>query len=192
MLRNSLLATAIIMVSSAAIAAPVSYSIDPAHTDALFSWNHFGYSNPTGHLGQATGTIVFDEAKPEASSVEVSFPLAGMDTHVSKLDDHLKGDEFFDAAKFPDITFKSNKVEKAAGTNAYTVTGDLTIHGVTKPVVLAATLNKADMHPMKKVPAIGFDATTTIKRSDFGVGAYVPKVSDEIKVHITVEAMGSK
>ena len=59
MLRNSLLATAIIMVSSAAIAAPVSYSIDPAHTDALFSWNHFGYSNPTGHLGQATGTIVF-------------------------------------------------------------------------------------------------------------------------------------
>ncbi len=192
MLRNSLLATAIVLASSAAMAAPVSYTIDPAHTDVLFSWNHFGYSNPTGHLGQAKGTIVFDEAKPDASSVEVSFPLAAMDTHVSKLDDHLKTDEFFDAAKFPDITFKSSKVEKAAGTNAYTVTGDLTIHGVSKSVVLAATLNKADMHPMKKVPAIGFDATTTIKRSDFGVGAYVPKVSDEIKVHITVEAMGSK
>lgn len=105
MLRNSLLATAIVLASSAAMAAPVSYTIDPAHTDVLFSWNHFGYSNPTGHLGQAKGTIVFDEAKPDASSVEVSFPLAAMDTHVSKLDDHLKTDEFFDAAKFPDITF---------------------------------------------------------------------------------------
>ncbi len=192
MLRNSLLASAIILGSSAAIAAPVSYTIDPGHTDVLFTWNHFGYSNPTGHLGQAKGTIVFDEAKPEASSVEVSFPLAGMNTHVSKLDDHLMTDEFFDTAKFPDITFKSSKVEKAAGTNAFTVTGDLTVHGVTKPVVLAATLNKAEMHPMKKVPAIGFDATTTLKRSDFGVGAYVPKVSDEIQVRITVEAMGSK
>ncbi len=192
MLRNSLLASAIILASSTAIAAPVSYSIDAGHTDVLFAWNHFGYSNPTGHLGQASGTIVFDDAMPEASSVEVKFPLAGMNTHVSKLDEHLRSDEFFDAAKFPEITFKSSKVEKAAGVNGFTVTGDLTIHGVTKPVVLAATLNKADMHPMKKVPAIGFDATTTIKRSDFGVGAYVPKVSDEIKVHITVEAMGSK
>ncbi|MFZ2237287.1 MAG: YceI family protein [Dokdonella sp.] len=192
MLRNCLLASAIILGSSTAIAAPVSYTIDPDHTDVLFTWNHFGYSNPTGHLGLASGTIVFDEAKPEASSVEVSFPLTGMDSHVSKLNEHLKGEEFFDAAKFPEITFKSSKVEKAAGTNAFTVTGDLTIHGVTKPVVLAATLNSAEMHPMKKVPAIGFDATTTLKRSDFGVAAYVPKVSDEIKVRITVEAMGSK
>lgn len=192
MFRISLLVSAIILGSSSAIAAPVSYTIDPGHTDVLFTWNHFGYSNPTGHLGEAKGTIVFDEAKPEASSVEVSFPLSAMDTHVSKLDEHLQGDEFFDAAKFPDITFKSSKVEKAAGTNAYNVTGDLTIRGVTKPVVLAATLNKADMHPMKKVPAIGFDATTTLKRSDFGIGAYVPNVSDEVKVRITIEAMGSK
>lgn len=192
MLRNSLLASAILLASSAAIAAPVTYTIDPGHTDVLFTWNHFGYSNPTGHLGQAKGTIVFDEAKPEASSVDVSFPLAGMDSHVSKLDEHLQSNEFFDAAKFPNITFKSSKVEKAAGANAFTVTGDLTIHGITKPVVLAATLNSAEMHPMKKVPAIGFDATTTLKRSDFGIAAYVPKVSDEIKVRITVEALGSK
>lgn len=192
MLRNSLLVSAMILGSSAAIAAPISYTIDPSHTDVLFTWNHFGYSNPTGHLGEAKGTIVFDEAKPEASSVEVRFPLSAMDTHVSKLDEHLQSDEFFDAAKFPDITFKSSKVEKAAGADAYNVTGDLTIHGVTKPVVLAATLNKAEIHPMKKVPAIGFDATTTLKRSDFGIGAYVPNVSDEVKVRITIEAMGSK
>lgn len=192
MIRQTLLASSLALAASVAVAAPVTYTIDPTHTDVLFSWNHFGYSNPTGNLGQASGTIVFDKENPTASSVEVTFPIAGMDSHVSKLDDHLKSDEFLDAAKFPTITFKSTKVEKAAGEKTYTVTGDLTVHGVTKPVVLAATLNNAEMHPMKKVQAIGFDATATIKRSDFGVGAYVPKVSDEIKVRITTEGAAAK
>lgn len=192
MLRKTLIASAFALASSVALAAPVSYIIDPNHTNVLFTWNHFGYSNPTGNLGQASGTIVFDQANPSASSVEVTLPLSALDTHVGKLDDHLKAEDFLDATKYPTITFKSTKVEKTGGANAYTVTGDLTVHGVTKPVVLAATLNSAEVHPMKKLPAIGFDATATIKRSDFGVGAYVPKVSDELKIHITTEATADK
>ncbi|WP_130619267.1 YceI family protein [Dyella amyloliquefaciens] len=168
-------------------AAPVTYTMDPGHTFVLFSWNHFGFSNPTANLSLGQGTLVFDDKDPSKSSVDVTLPLANLDTHVSKLDEHLKKPDFFDADKYPTITFKSTKVQ-AAGGNKYKVTGDLTVHGVTKPVVLDATLNKSGEHPMMKVPTVGFDAVATLKRSDFGVGAYVPNVSDEIKVRITTEA----
>lgn len=172
-------------------AAPVTYQLDPGHTMVLFSWNHFGFSNPTADLGLGEGTLVFDAANPAKSSVEVTMPLAKLDTHVSALDEHLKKPDFFDAAKYPVVTFKSTKVEPLGG-NHFKVTGNLTVHGVTKPVVLDATLNKSGQHPMLKVPAIGFDATATIKRSDFGVGAYVPAVSDEIQIRITTEGHTGK
>jgi polyisoprenoid-binding protein YceI len=177
------------LVSAAvsAQAAPVTYKMDPGHTNVLFSWNHFGFSNPTANLGIADGTIVFDEKDVSKSSVDVTLPLANLDTHESALDEHLKKPDFFDADKYPTATFKSTKVQ-AAGGNKYKVMGDLTVHGVTKPVTLDATLNKSGEHPMMKVQTVGFDATTTLKRSDFGMGAYVPNVSDEIKVHITTEA----
>lgn len=191
MLRRTMLASALALVSASAFAAPITYKLDPTHTDVLFTWNHLGFSNPTGHFGQIEGTLVYDEADPTRSSVEVTLPLAGLDTHVAKLDDHLKKDEFLDAAKYPTITFKSTKVEVAGG-GKLKVTGDLTLRGVTKPVVLDAKLNGAGPHPMKKVPAIGFDATTTIKRSEFGIDAYVPNISDELKVSITTEALGPK
>ncbi|HET6555157.1 MAG TPA: YceI family protein [Dyella sp.] len=168
-------------------AAPVTYKMDPGHTMVLFSWNHFGFSNPTANLGVGEGTLVFDEKDPAKSSVDVTLPLSDLDTHVSKLDEHLKKADFFDADKYPSITFKSTKVQ-AVGGNKFKVTGDLTVHGVTKPVVLDATLNKSGEHPMMKTQTVGFDATATLKRSDFGVGAYVPNVSDEIKVRITTEA----
>lgn len=182
-----LLLAGLIGASVTAQAAPVTYKMDPAHTNVLFSWNHFGFSNPTAAVGLGDGTIVFDDKNPTKSSVDVTLPLADLDTHVTKLDEHLKKPDFFDADKYPTITFKSNKVE-AAGGNKYKVTGDLTVHGVTKPVVLDATLNKSGEHPMMKVQTVGFDATATLKRSDFGVGAYVPNVSDEIQVRITTEA----
>lgn len=168
-------------------AAPVTYKIDPGHTNVLFSWNHFGFSNPTANLGLGEGTIVFDDKDPAKSSVEVTLPLADLDTHVPALDEHLKKPDFFDADKYPAITFKSTNVQ-AAGGNKFKVTGNLTVHGVTKPVVLDATLNKSGEHPMTKAQTVGFDATATLKRSDFGVGAYVPNVSDEIQIHITTEA----
>jgi len=191
MLRRTVLASALALVSAGAFAAPITYKLDPTHTDVLFTWNHLGFSNPTGHFGQIEGTLVYDEADPTRSSVEATLPLAGLDTHVTKLDEHLKKDEFLDAAKYPTITFKSTKVE-TAGSGKLKVTGDLTLRGVTKPVVLDVKLNGAGPHPMKKVPAIGFDATTTIKRSEFGIGAYVPNISDELKVSITTEALGPK
>jgi polyisoprenoid-binding protein YceI len=134
-------------------AAPVTYKLDPNHTMVLFSWNHFGYSNPTADLGLGEGTVVFDEQHPAQSSVEVTLPLARLDTHVAALDEHLKKADFFDASKYPVVTFKSSKVEPL-GDNKFKVTGDLTVHGVTRPVVLDATLNRIGPHPMSKAQSI--------------------------------------
>lgn len=167
-------------------AAPVTYKLDPGHTMVSFSWNHFGYSNPTANFGLGEGTLVFDEQHPAKSSVEVTLPLAELDTHVPALDEHLKKPDFLGAEQYPVVTFKSTEVQPLGG-NKFKVTGNLTVHGVTKPVVLDATLNKVGPHPMTKAPSIGFDATASIKRSDFGVGAYVPNVSDEVAIRITTE-----
>jgi polyisoprenoid-binding protein YceI len=167
-------------------AAPVTYKLDPGHTMVLFSWNHFGFSNPTAELGLGSGTLVFDQQHPARSSVDVTLPMSGLDTHVPALDEHLKKADFFDADKYPMVTFKSTRVQPLGG-DKFKVTGNLTVHGVTRPVVLDATLNKLGVHPMTKAQSIGFDATATIKRSDFGVGAYVPNVSDTVKIRITTE-----
>lgn len=172
-------------------AAPVTYQLDPSHTMVLFSWNHFGYSNPTADLAISEGTLVFDQQDPAKSSVEVSMPLTGLDTHVTKLDEHLKEASFLDASKYPVVTFKSTSVQPL-GDHKFKVSGNLTVHGVTKPVVLDATLNRIGPHPMSKAQSIGFDATTSLKRSDFGVGAYVPSVSDEIHIRITTEGSVAK
>lgn len=178
---------ALLATAGTAVAAPVTYKLDPGHTMVLFSWNHFGFSNPTANFGQVDGTLVYDEKDPSKATVEATLPLSGLDTFVPKLDEHLKSADFFDAAKYPTVTFKSTKVTPA-GKGKLKVTGDLTVHGVTKPVTLDVTLNGVGPHPMTKVQSVGFDATAMIKRSDFGVGAYVPNVSDEIKIRITTEA----
>ena len=164
-----------------------TYKLDPTHTDVLVQWSHMGFSNPSAHFGNAEGTLVYDATDVTKSTVEVTLPLSGLNSFTAKFDEHLRSADFFDAAKFPTATFKSTKVE-AAGTNKLTVTGDLTVKGTTKPVTLDVTINGAGEHPMAKVPSVGFDATTTLKRSDFGVGAYAPAVSDEVKVRITTEA----
>jgi polyisoprenoid-binding protein YceI len=176
-----------LLATAGTAAAPVTYKLDPGHTMVLFSWSHFGFSNPTANLNQVDGTLVYDEAAPTKATVEVTLPLSGLDSFVPKLDEHLKSKDFFDAATYPNVTFKSTKVT-SAGKDKLKVTGDLTVHGVTKPVTLDVTVNKVGPHPMMKVQTAGFDATATIKRSDFGVGAYVPNVSDEIKIRITTEA----
>ncbi|WP_426661405.1 YceI family protein [Rhodanobacter aciditrophus] len=184
--RPLLIAGLLLGAAAAVQASPVTYKLDPGHTMVLFSWNHFGYSNPTADLGLGDGTLVFDQQDPAKSSVQVTLPLSRLDTHVPALDQHLKEADFFDAAKYPLVTFKSTSVEPL-GNNHFKVVGNLTVHGVTRPVTLDATLNRVGPHPMTKAQAIGFDATATLKRSDFGVGAYVPMVSDEIKVRITTE-----
>ncbi len=128
-----------------------------------------------------------DNAKPANSSVDVTIPLSSLNTNVKALDEHLKTADFFNAEKYPNITFKSTKVQ-ALGKNKYKITGNLTIKDVTKPVVLDAVLNKQGVHPMTKAESIGFNATTSFNRSAFGVGAYVPNVGDKITVNITTEA----
>ncbi|ALN89832.1 MULTISPECIES: YceI family protein [Lysobacter] len=191
-MKRILLAAALgLAFAGTASAAALTYKIDPNHTDVVASWSHFGFSNPIAHFGKVDGSITYDPAKPAASKVEVTIPLDGLDSHVGDFDEHLKSADFFDAAKFPTITFKSTKVE-AAGDKKLKVTGDLTVHGVTKPAVLDVNINKIGEQPMAKRAAAGFDASTTLKRSDFGIGKYVPNVSDEIKIHITTEAIVPK
>lgn len=191
-MKRILLAAALgLAFAGAAVAAPVTYKIDPNHTDVVASWSHFGFSNPIAHFGKVDGSIVYDQAKPSASSVQVTIPLDGLDSHVPDFDEHLKSADFFDAAKYPTITFKSTKVE-AAGASKLKVTGELTVHGVTKPAVLDVNINKIGEQPMAKRAAAGFDATTTLKRSEFGLGKYVPNVSDEVKIRITTEAIVPK
>ena len=167
---------------------PVSgtYQLDPTHTDVLAQWTHFGFSQPSAHFGISEGTLVYDAADVGKSSVQVTMPLTAMNSFVDKLDEHLASGDFFDVVKFPNATFKSTSVA-AAGTNKLTVTGDLTIKDITRPVTLDVTLNGAGEYPMLKKQAIGFSATATIKRSDFGVGAYAPNVSDEVQLRITTE-----
>lgn len=190
MLRQSLLAAVLAATAFSANAAD-KYNFDPGHSQINFSWNHFGFSNIWARFDKFDGELLLDTKDLSKSSVSVTIPLDGLDTKVEKLDAHLKSADFFDAGKFPTITFKSTKVE-AAGEGKLKVGGDLTIHGVTKPATLDVTVNKIGVHPMMKDEAAGFDASTTIKRSDFGVGAYVPNVSDEIKVHITTETHKAK
>ncbi|KAF1687250.1 polyisoprenoid-binding protein [Pseudoxanthomonas broegbernensis] len=175
------------LAASPAFAAPVTYTLDPTHTNVLAQWSHFGYSHPFANFGDVDGTLVYDADDLAASSVNVTLPLSGLEAFSAKFNEHLRAADFFDAAKYPAATFKSTRVE-AAGENKLKVTGDLTIKGVTKPVVLDVTLNKAADHPMSKAPTIGFDATATISRTEFGVGAYAPHVGDEVTLRITTEA----
>lgn len=163
-----------------------TYDLDPTHTDVLAQWSHFGFSQPSAQFGISAGKLVYDAADVAKSSVEVTIPLAGLNSFVAKLDEHLKSADFFDVGKFPTATFKSTSVA-ASGTNTLTVTGDLTIKGITKPVTLEVTLNGAGEHPMVKKQAIGFSAIGTVKRTDFGVGAYAPNVSDDVQLRITTE-----
>ena len=160
--------------------------IDASHSAVIFSWNHRGYSHPLARLEQIHGNVLMDRADLTQSSVSVTMPLGGLRTGDDDLDKRLRGAEFFDAARYPEITFKSTKVE-TAGANALKITGDLVVHGVSKSVVLDATVNKINDNARDK-PAAGFDAAVMLRRSDFGVSKYVPMVADELLVHITLEA----
>ncbi|OAL78353.1 polyisoprenoid-binding protein [Acinetobacter sp. SFB] len=181
------LGLAVASVATLSLAKPVAYQIDPQHSATVFSWSHFGFSTPSANFSDIQGTINVDNEKPANSSVNVNIPVSSINTNVKALDEHIQSAEFFDAAKYPNITFKSTKVQ-ALGKNKYKITGDLTVKGVTKPVVLDAMLNKQAVHPMTKLQTVGFNATTSFNRSAFGISGYVPNVGDKITVNITTEA----
>jgi len=173
-------------LSSATIAAE-TYKFDSDHTYATWHVSHFGFSTVSGKF-MATGTLTVDNTKPENSSVDITIDTTVMDTGVAKLNDILKGKNFFDVVEFPTATFKSNKVVTSGKDNGK-VTGTLTIRGIAKEVVLNVKLNQQGNHPFYHRDAYGFSATTTIKRSDFGMRGYLPGVSDEVTIDIQAEAI---
>lgn len=161
-----------------------TYSVETSHTRVLFAVNHMGFTTWYGDLPGATGTLTLDPANPAASSLKVTIPTDQVLTTNAKVDGELKDPDWFDSKAFPEITFVSTEV-KTTGANTADVTGDLTFHGVTKPVTLAVTFNGAGENPLNKAYTVGFEATGALKRSDFGVAKYVPMVGDDVKLMIS-------
>ena len=185
MFKKLLLTAALVAASANAFAAGVTYKLDPSHTNVIATWNHFGFSNPSANFSGVEGTLVYDAADVSKSSVEVTLPLTGMDGFSEKFNAHLNSGDFFEITRFPAATFKSTRVE-AAGEGKLKVTGDLTIKDIAKQVVLEVTLNKRE--DKDGASKIGFDASGTVKRSDFGLDMAAPMVSDEVQLRITTEA----
>ncbi|TCL09174.1 polyisoprenoid-binding protein YceI [Shimia isoporae] len=187
-MKRTLLAAGLALAATTAVAAPEKYILDASHSQVLFSYNHLGYSTTWGMFSGFEGEIMFDQEDPAASSVNVSMPLMSMFTGWEEREAHLMSDDFFGAAEGELVTFVSTGIE-VTGEQTALITGDLTMNGVTKSVVLDAQLNAAGEHPMAKKPWAGFNATTTVKRTDFEVGAFAPFVGDEVQVQISLEAM---
>jgi polyisoprenoid-binding protein YceI len=161
-----------------------TYAVEPFHTRVLFAVNHMGFTTYYGNFTGASGSLQLDPAKPDASQVSVSIPVASVSTTNPVLDAELKSVSWLNAAADPTISFKSTKVT-VTGPNTADITGDLTLHGVTKPVVLAAKFNASGPNPMSHKVTVGFDATAHLQRSDFGVKTYVPVIGDQIDVIIS-------
>jgi len=186
MIRPIVFASALLVASLPLAAA--TYTLEPDYTQGVFRWNHLGFSFPSAQFAQGQGTLDFDEAYPARASVSVTIPLSSLYTGVPALDDHMRSADFFDAAQYPTVTFKSRQVEKSMGHNQYRVMGDLTLHGVTKPVTLEVTLIKIGTNPRTHLPTVGFSGTAKVSRSQFGLGKFVPQVADDI--YITIAAQG--
>jgi len=186
-MKPVLFAAALALTATAAHAAPETYELDPSHSQVIFNYNHLGFSTTYGMFSGFEGTIEFDEDDPAASSVNVSMPLMSMFTGWEKREEHFMSDEFFDANEDDMITFTSTDIE-VTGEKTALITGDLTMNDITRSVVLDTELNQKASHPMENRPWLGFDATTTLKRSDFDVGMFAPHVSDEVEVMISIEA----
>mgnify|MGYP001340836755 CR=1 FL=1 len=173
-----------------ASAAPVTYSVDGTHTYPRFSYSHFGYSTQLSSFSKTTGNVVFD-AEAKTGSVDITIDMTSVNTGFDVFNGHIQGEDFFDTAKHPKATFKSTKVV-FEGDKPAKVEGNLTIKGVTKPVTLTVTSFLAMPHPMLMKPAIGANAFTTIKRSEFNAGKYAPYVGDDIRIDIALEAVAAQ
>jgi len=160
-----------------------AYKVEPFHTQIGFSISHFGFTHFSGLFSGASGTLQYDPANVSASKLDVSVPVQSVLTTVPPLNEELKGEQWFDTAKFQTATFTSTKVT-STGKGTVTIVGDLTLHGVTKPVTLKAHLVGSGVNPLDKAFTAGFEATGTIKRSDFGITQFLPLLGDE--VHLTI------
>lgn len=163
-----------------------SFTLDKGHARITASYSHFGLSNSSILFTDFDAALTLDAKAPAKSVLKVDLRMDGIDAAVPTFAAHLKSADFFDAAAYPTAGFKSTKVE-VTGANTGRITGDLTLHGVTRPVVLDATFNAGGPHPMTKKYVVGFDARGTVKRSDFGLGRYAPYVGDEVTLVISAE-----
>ena len=188
MLRTTLIAAALSTAGLAAHAEAEKYVLDASHSQVVFSYNHLGFSTTYGMFSGFEGEVMFDQADPAASSVNVSMPVMSMFTGWEKREGHFLSGDFFGAEEGDMITFSSTAIEVTSDDTAK-ITGDLTMNDITKSVTLDAKLNKAGDHPQAGKPWAGFDATATVLRSDFGLGKFAPFVSDEVAVQISIEAM---
>ncbi len=188
----SALAAAAILPSTQALAdieAPSgTYVLEDTHAYITISYSHLGFSTPHVGFNSFDVTLDFDAAAPENSSLNVVVDATSVDSRVADFDDHLNGEDFFQTDQYPEITFTSTKIEMT-GPDTAMITGDLTIKDQTHPVTLDAKLNKAGMHPMLKTTVMGFNASATLNRSQWGLGYAVPMVGDEVDLEITVEMM---
>lgn len=185
-MKSIVLAALLSATASIAVAAE-KYVLDASHSQVVFSYNHLGFSTTSGMFSGFEGEIMFDQENPAESSVTVSMPTKSMFTGWEQRDGHFMSDDFFGASDDDVIAFTSSSIE-VTGDNKAKITGDLTMNDITKSVVLDATLNQAGTNPLAGKPWAGFDATTTLLRSDFGLGAFAPNVGDEVKVMISIEA----
>ncbi len=173
------------------------YTLDPAHASLTWKVSHLGLSNYTARFTKMNADLAFDPAKPENSTLKVSVDPKSIRTDYpfadeKNFDKNLSmGEEWFNAGKYPEIIFTSTKVAMT-GPKTAKVTGDLTLLGVSKPVVIDVTLNNAlREQPFAKKPAVGFSGTTMIKRSEFGLSKYVPMIGDDVQIIIEAEFLGS-
>ncbi|WBO22847.1 YceI family protein [Sphingomonas abietis] len=161
-----------------------TYAVESHHTLAEFTVNHFGFNDFFGVLPGATGSLTLDPKAIAATRLDISLPVDAISTTNATLDGELKGAEWFDGAKYPTIRFVSQKVVQT-GTRTARIVGTITMHGVSRPLVLDAAFGGAGVNPLDKAYTVGFSATATLKRSDFGITKYVPFVSDEVRIRIT-------
>lgn len=192
-LHAAALSIAAFAATSALVAQPAStpaavtkgvYTIDSSHTLVRFGVDHFGINEYFGTFPGAKGTLAIDPKNLAATKLDVTLPVASVSTTNATLDKELVGADWLDAAKFPQMRFTSTKVTRTGSATA-TIAGNLTMHGVTKPIVLNATFNAAVTNPMNKAYTLGFKATGVIKRTQFGVSKYAPMVSDDTTLSIT-------
>lgn len=189
MTRLSRLAAAVALAATslAAVAAPVTYEVEPTHTYPRFSYSHFGLSTQLSRFDRTSGKVVLDR-EARTGSVDIVIDMTSVNTGFADFNGHLQSEDFFDTAKHPRATFKSTGV-KFEGDKPVAIDGVLTIKGISKPVTLAVSSFTAMQHPMLKKPAIGANASTTVKRSEFGAGKYAPYVGDEVRIDIAIEAV---
>ncbi len=189
-MKKRTLFAAIIFAATAAppaIAAPETYVLDQAHSFPRFSYSHFGFSTQLSRFDKTTGKVIFDKVS-KTGSVDVVIDTKSVDTGFPVFNEHIQGEDFFDTAQYPTAIFKSTKVV-FDGDKPASIEGNLTLKGITKPVTLTVTSFLAMPHPMVKKDALGANAYTVVKRSDFNAGKYAPYVSDEVRIDIAIEAI---